>query len=99
MTNLRSTILLILIVVAILGSAFIWYRFFTSSPPAVVSRASSAGPAVGSESLLKLLESLEKLKFDLSVLDNPAYKSLQDFTPNILLPESKGRANPFLPFR
>ena len=99
MTNFRSVISLVLIVAAVLGTAFMWYRFFTSAPSPAVSLASSSGLAVGSQSLLKLLESLEQLKFDLAVLDDPAYKSLQDFTPNISLPESKGRPNPFAPLR
>ena len=95
--DLRSTISIILIVAAILGSAFIWYRFFTSAPVAPVASVSASGIDIGSKSLLKLLESLEGLKFDLSILDDPLYKSLQDFTPNIILPESRGRANPFAP--
>ncbi|QQG46139.1 MAG: hypothetical protein HYY55_04240 [Candidatus Niyogibacteria bacterium] len=95
--NLRSTILIILIVAAILGSAVIWYRFFTSRPVEPVTGVSFNNMAVGSQSLLTLLESLEGLKFDLGILDNPLYKSLQDFTPNIQAPELRGRANPFAP--
>ena len=98
--NLRSTISIVLIAAALFGSAFIWYRFFTASPPApVVGLASNGNAEVGSKSLLLLLESLESLKLDLGVLDAPLYKSLQDFTPNILLPETKGRTNPFAPLR
>ena len=90
---------MVLIAAALLGSAFIWYRFFTSAPVApVVSISGPAGIDVGSKSLLKLLESLGGLKFDLQILDDPLYKGLQDFTPSVVLPESKGRANPFAPF-
>lgn len=96
--NLRSTISILLIIAALFGSAFLWYRFFTATPPAPVIGASSVnGAAVGSQSLLVILESLEGLKLDLGVLDNNLYKGLRDFTPNISLPETKGRVNPFAP--
>ena len=98
--NLRATISIVLIAAALFGSAFLWYRFFTATPPApAVGTASANNIGVGSQGLLLLLESLGSLKLDLGVLDNNIYKSLQDFTPNILLPETKGRANPFAPFR
>ncbi|MEK7566816.1 MAG: hypothetical protein AAB527_01630 [Patescibacteria group bacterium] len=96
---MRSIISIVLIAAALFGSAFIWYRFFTSAPPVPVVGSVSANNnmEVGSKSLLLFLESLEGLKFDLGVIDSPLYKSLQDFTPNILLPTTKGRANPFAP--
>ena len=97
--NLRNTISIILIVAALIGSAVIWYRFFASKPAIPISSLASerAGVNIGSQSLLTLLESLEGLNFDLGLLDNPFYKSLEDFTPNILEPEIRGRPNPFAP--
>lgn len=98
--NLRSTISILLIIAALFGSAFLWYRFFTATPPApVIGESSVNGVAVGSRGLLVTLESLGGLKLDLGVLDNNLYKGLMDFTPNISLPETKGRPNPFAPFR
>lgn len=96
--NLRSTISILLIALALIGSAVIWYRFFTSKPSEPVSRLAPEAAAVGPKALLALLETLEGLDLDLNFLNDPVYKSLQDFTPQILLPESKGRNNPFAPF-
>jgi len=96
--NLRSTISIVLILAAIVGSAVIWYKFFTTQPVSPVSRVSAGAVDVGPRALLTLLESLEGLKLDLGILEDPVYKSLQDFTPEILAPETKGRQNPFAPF-
>lgn len=96
--NLRSTISILLIALALIGSAVIWYRFFTSRPTPSVSRLQPEAAAVGPKALLTLLESLEGLELDLNFLNDTVYKGLEDFTPEILLPESKGRNNPFAPF-
>ena len=99
-SNLRSTIYIILIVAAIIGSAFVWYGFFTSRPVEPVTAVSTIknGVSAVSPSLLVLLESVQGLSFDLSIIDNPLYKSLEDFTPRITAPEIIGRPNPFAPF-
>lgn len=96
--NTRSTILILLIAAALIGSAVIWYRFFTATPPqAAVVREETAAVEVGPRELLRLLESLQGLELDLAFLENKFYRSLEDFTPDISLPTAKGRPNPFAP--
>lgn len=98
--NFRSIISIIIIVAVIVGLAAIWYRFFSPKSIEPVSSVSSGmnNIKVGSQGLLALLESLEGLSFDLSVLDNQLYKVLEDFTPAISIPSVIGRPNPFAPF-
>ena len=96
--NLRSTISILLIVAALAGSAFIWYKFFTSKPVSPVTKVGAGAIEVGPKALLTLLESLEGLKLDLGILEDPVYKSLQDYTPEISAPETKGRQNSLAPF-
>ncbi|MEK7599222.1 MAG: hypothetical protein AAB474_02095 [Patescibacteria group bacterium] len=92
----KSAILTFLIAVAIIGSAFIWYRFLASEPSQPVAKM-AASADVSNRSLLTLLESLEGLKFDFEFIAGPIYRSFQDFTPNIAEPAEKGRPNPFAP--
>jgi hypothetical protein len=94
--KLKSAILIFLIAAAIIGSAFIWYRFLASQPSQPVAKM-AASSNVGSRSLLTLLESLEGLKFDFEFIAAPLYRSFQDFTPDIVEPAEKGRLNPFAP--
>ncbi len=98
--NFRSILSTIIIIAVIAAAAIIWYRFSASKPVEPVSSASALANnvKVGSQGLLPLLESLEGLSFNLSVLDNRLYKSLEDFTPDISAPEIIGRPNPFAPF-
>lgn len=73
---------------------FAWFQYRGIPLSAPVSRVS--GPQAQG-TLLSLLGSLQGLRFDVSFFENRLYKSLEDITPDISLPEIKGRSNPFAP--
>ena len=85
--------MLIIVVIVAGATAFLWYRYLGSRPAEPVTRTN--GQAAGSRELLTLLATLEGLKFDVSFFDDRLYKSLQDFSPEIAVPEAHGAVNPF----
>ena len=75
-------------------AAYYGYRYMNSGVPAPVTRTNGGGGS--SSELLVVLGSLRGLKFDTSFFDDRIYKSLQDVTPDISVPEVRGKANPFV---
>ena len=96
--NWKQTIFAGLIIIVAGIAAFYGYQYMNATPAPEVTRASGAGIAQGgsSSALLTLLGSLKGLKFDTSFFDDRTYKSLQDMTPEIVVPEKRGKPNPFI---
>lgn len=100
----KENILIIVLVGAILITVFVWFRYFQSQGgiPAVIpvtqnSEEDNAILAAGKE-FIAILKTLEKIKLDTGFLEDPIYKKLRDLTPEIILPQEKGRENPFIPY-
>ena len=91
--NWKQATIAIIIIAGAGAAAFFWYWYGGLNATEPVVRSSSEA---GSRELLDLLGSLEGLRFDVSFFDDPAYKSLQDFSPAIQEPESRGSENPFV---
>ena len=92
--NWKQTIFAGLIIVAAGIAAFYGYQYMNVSALAPVTHLN--GERGSSPELLVLLGSLQGMKFDTSFFDDRIYKSLQDVTPEILVPEVRGKANPFV---
>lgn len=82
-----------LIIIVAGAAAFVWYRFLGTTPAEPVTHTNGQ---TSSKALLSLLGTLEGLKFDVSFFEDRLYKSLQDFSPDIPVPQTKGSANPFV---
>lgn len=99
----KENILIIILVAAIIITAFVWFRYFQNRPPPALIQVGGGSAEekeimVGGKEFIALLKTLEKIKLDTSFLGDPIYKSLRDLTPQIILPQEKGRENPFTPF-
>lgn len=99
----KENILIVVLVGAILITAFIWFRYFRSQGvPSVISVTQNSEKdktiLTAGEEFIALLKALEKIKLDADFLNDPIYKKLRDLTPEIILPETKGRDNPFAPY-
>ena len=90
------------IVVAVLIGAFAFFynTFFKSDEGEEIlveidQSASGEAPKAAVE-FLKTLADLEKVKLDSTVFEEETYRRLKDFSV-LLVPEKKGRSNPFAP--
>ncbi|MBI2038924.1 MAG: hypothetical protein HYT22_01410 [Candidatus Niyogibacteria bacterium] len=90
----KRTLVLGIIIIGVGAAALFWQRFLRSRSVEPVVRTN--GQAAGSQELLTLLGSLEGLTFDTSFFDDRLYKSLQDFSPEIQVPQTRGSQNPFV---
>lgn len=90
----RQNILMIVLVIIIIITAYIWYGYVRSKPSEIVVR-SSEGVVPEAQGLLTLLQAIEKVRIDTSFFEDPVYNTLEDLSPPIIVPETRGRANPF----
>ncbi len=102
----------ILIILVVLVAAFFLYRYlFVSSAPAETPGLQAVGsprfgeagmsnvsgqPSAADDEFIGLLERLQGVKLDSGFFASPAWKSLINFRVE-LVPEDKGRYNPFSP--
>ena len=93
-----SSLIKTIIVIAVLaGVGFVGYNYLsrdTSSPD--VLQVQKDDPSQMGAQVLSALNQLQQLKLDESIFDNPAFKSLKDFSRSIPA-EPIGRSNPFAP--
>jgi hypothetical protein len=84
-----------ILVVIILGAA--WYEFSGSSPAPVLSTAAT-GTATDTQDaqLVSTLLQLQTVTLNGTILSDPGFLSLQDFTTQVVS-EPVGRPNPFAP--
>lgn len=92
---MRQTTLVILLVIAVAVSAFMWYSLSGQDAGSTGSASPAENPEVAE--FRKLLAGLKTLKLDTSFFNDPAYKSLIDPAVLISKPAAYGRANPFVP--
>ncbi len=88
-----------LIVVAVVLVAFVVYGiFFTPdrSNPLTVERTVRAGQSAVEQELIGLLLELRSITLDTDVFDDARFRSLEDFSQQIVA-EPVGRENPFAP--
>ena len=93
-----------LVILVVLVAAFFLYRYlFVSTGPAetpglqaVGATDASGQPSVADDEFISLLERLQGVKLDSKLFASPAWKSLVNFQVD-LIPELKGRRNPFAP--
>lgn len=86
----------IIIIVAVIVIAALAFYYMSSSPSATdTGLQSNSANAVGA-SEIALLNQVEALRIDTTFFNDPAYKSLVDYSVAIT-PEAVGRPNPFAP--
>lgn len=86
---------LIIIIGVLVIAGGMWFTLSGSTPstPDLVTTG-SASPA--DQTLVTTLLALRAVKLDGTILNNPAFMSLKDFSTDIV-PEPVGRENPFAP--
>jgi hypothetical protein len=93
-TILRHKFLSVLILVAIIAVA--WYEL-SASPSSSSSLITTSTPDSGpDQQLVTTLLTLRAVTLSGTILSDPAFRSLQDFTTQIT-PEPVGRTDPFAP--
>jgi len=87
----------VIIVVLVIAIAFVVYSYFFAKPaePVLSTQEVSAVPSVDQD-LIAILLQLKSIKLDDAIFSDPAFKSLQDFSQE-LVQEPVGRNNPFAP--
>lgn len=93
----RQTLFYITLIVVLLSIGYVWFRY--SRAPTVVPTGDDAGEMF--ETRLSQLRYLKDLQLDISIFQNPLFKTLKapETIPAISQPVIKqGRTNPFLPF-
>ncbi len=86
-----------ILIIAILGLAFVFYNMFfkqSTDTSALVSNTASSNPI--SADFLPLLLKIQDIKFDKGFFSNSTYTSLHDFGQTIIS-EDKQRNDPFSP--
>ena len=94
----QHKLIAILVVLFVVGGA--WYLFSGSSAPAPTLTTTTVAGATGSDSqdgdLVSTLLALRAVKLDGTILSDPAFVSLKDFSTQIVS-EPVGRDDPFAP--
>lgn len=93
----RKIILVIVLVLALLGTAFIFYFNYFKGPAGTAAPAPAAREPQGRLAELRRIKSLD---LDTPVLKDPKFVSLEELSVEAQLKEdtTPGRQNPFLPF-
>lgn len=92
---MRHKLITAIIVVMLIGAA--WYEFTgTSAAPASILQTTGVATGTGEASIVSTLLQLQAVNLDGTVLANPAFLSLQDFTTQVVN-EPTGRPDPFAP--
>ncbi|MBI5742782.1 MAG: hypothetical protein HZA25_03010 [Candidatus Niyogibacteria bacterium] len=95
---MKNTILILVTVVAIGASAYLWYSYAGAPAQPALERTSATDQASAEiKDLLAILQTLQSIKIDAAYLDDPNFKMLIDFAPSTAVPSEKGRPNPFVP--
>ena len=84
----------LLIVVVLIGIA--WYEFSGSSAPAPVLSTTGTATDTQDAQLVSTLLQLQTVTLSGTILNDPGFLSLQDYTTQIVS-EPVGRPNPFAP--
>ena len=88
---------LILIVIAAVIAGGVWFGMSGSSEtPALSTTPTTSSRDPVSQELVATLLTLRAVKLDGTILADPAFLSLKDFSTEIV-PEAVGRQNPFAP--
>ena len=88
---------LIFIGVAILVAGGVWYGLSPSTSSSnLVTKSIAASGSPAEQGLVATLLTLRAVKLDGTILTDPAFKSLKDFSTEIIA-EPIGRENPFAP--
>ena len=91
----RKNILTLLAALVVLAGGFYYFFFYTNSGDQTV--LSGSAPASEAEiSFITLVSKLGPIEFDTRILDDPRFKGLIDIRTEVV-PEPKGRTDPFAP--
>lgn len=86
---------LLVVVAGLLVAGGIWYGLSASpASPGIVATPTSGNPA--DQGIVAILLTLRAVKLDGTILNDPSFVSLKDFSTQIV-PEPVGRDNPFAP--
>ena len=88
---------IIFIIILIIAGGFYVYNIFLKrrgTDDVLISQSITQGGSGAVAGLLLVLRNLNELEFNTSLFNDPAYKSLEDFSVSVE-PLPQGRVNPF----
>lgn len=90
---MKKNILIIVIVLILLGTAFIWLSYGKN-------RSASHDPETIESTKIRLsqLRRLKNLKLDTTIFEDPLFRALKESKASPLPDVQIGRTNPFVPF-
>jgi hypothetical protein len=83
-------------VVIVLALFVLYSIFFKKSPEPALTQASAAGTTAADEELIALLNQVKGIDLNSAIFSNELFLSLTNYSVE-LVPEPKGRTNPFAP--
>ncbi len=96
MSGLLKNKAVVVVVLAILVAAFVWYGMFKGgeTPTPTLTSESVAGADASNAELISTLNQLRSMTLSGSIFSDPTFQGLRDFSTQIV-PEPIGRDNPF----
>ncbi len=93
---------LILLLLVVLGAVFAYFYWPDDEMSEIglysaAELAGDSGASATSQEFLSILDDLNAIRLDASILNDPNFQALRDFSVT-LVPEPRGRENPFAPF-
>jgi hypothetical protein len=93
---IKKVLIAFVIAIVIVGGYMLFFGGSDDAPLASSAAAADSEAAVESQKFLVRLQELQRIKLDGSVLSDPRFASLVNFTQPIV-DEPTGRTNPFAP--
>jgi hypothetical protein len=90
---MRQTILSIILIVVILTTGFVWYRYIRQSAAGTPSQSQQSI----TDERLRQYRQLKNFNPDTSILSDPLFQSLHGSASASSSPPATGRQNPFAP--
>jgi hypothetical protein len=90
----HKLIIIVAVIIVVLG---VWYALSGGSPQTpTLTTTTPSGTASADQELVSTLLALRAVKLDGTILSDPSFVNLRDFSTQII-PEPVGRPNPFAP--
>ena len=102
MSSTIKNILIFILILAAVGGGYYYFAGNSADTPALTAVSTSGSVASDGDTgvedaFLSTLLNIRNLQLDDSIFSSSAFRSLQDFTTELVDPGNEGRVNPFAP--
>lgn len=94
----RTNILLFIFFIIFLGFVYFWYARSKEASKSVLTDTTQEQLKDNEAQFVQAIEKLKTVDLDIGFFESDEFQFFKDLTPDIVLPASVGRKNPFLPF-